>query len=55
LGDSLNISETETTFEINLAVMNLNYTIKIKKMSMKGRQNFNAIPKTNVPGQAQHI
>ena len=28
LGDSLNISETETTFEINLAVMNIKHTIK---------------------------
>ena len=31
LGDSLNISETETTFEINLAVMNIKHTIKKKK------------------------
>ena len=30
LGDSLNISETETTFEINLAVMNIKHTIKRK-------------------------
>ena len=30
LGDSLNISETETTFEINLAVMNLKHTVKRK-------------------------
>ena len=28
LGDSLNISETETTFEINLAVMSLKHTVK---------------------------
>jgi len=31
LGDSLNISETETTFEINLAVMNIKHTVKRKK------------------------
>jgi len=31
LGDSLNISETETTFEINLAVMNIKHTVKKKK------------------------
>ena len=31
LGDSLNISETETSFEINLAVMNIKHTIKKKK------------------------
>jgi len=31
LGDSLNVSETETTFEINLAVMNIKHTIKRKK------------------------
>ena len=30
LGDSLNISETETSFEINLAVMNIKHTIKRK-------------------------
>ena len=30
LGDSLNVSETETTFEINLAVMNLKHTVKRK-------------------------
>jgi len=30
LGDALNISETETTFEINLAVMNIKHTIKRK-------------------------
>jgi hypothetical protein len=30
LGDSLNISETETTFEINLAVMSLKHTVKRK-------------------------
>jgi prophage antirepressor-like protein len=30
LGDSLNISETETTFEINLAVMNIKHTVKRK-------------------------
>jgi len=30
LGDSLNVSETETTFEINLAVMNLKHTVKKK-------------------------
>ncbi|MDR2729097.1 MAG: ORF6N domain-containing protein, partial [Chitinispirillales bacterium] len=28
LGDSLNVSETETTFEINLAVMSLKHTVK---------------------------
>jgi len=33
LGDSLNISETETTFEINLAVMNIKHTVKKKKDS----------------------
>jgi len=31
LGDSLKVAETETTFEINLAVMNLKHTIKKKK------------------------
>ncbi|MCL2252770.1 MAG: ORF6N domain-containing protein [Treponema sp.] len=31
LGDSLNISETETTFEINLAVMNIKHSVKRKK------------------------
>jgi len=31
LGDSLNISETETTIEINLAVMNIKHTIKRNK------------------------
>ncbi|MCL2179850.1 MAG: ORF6N domain-containing protein [Treponema sp.] len=31
LGDSMNISETETTFEINLAVMNIKHTVKRKK------------------------
>jgi len=31
LGDSLNISETETTLEINLAVMNIKHTIKRNK------------------------
>jgi len=31
LGDALNVSETETTFEINLAVMNIKHTIKRKK------------------------
>jgi len=30
LGDSLNVSETETTFEINLAVMNLKHIVKRK-------------------------
>ena len=30
LGESLNISETETTFEINLAVLNLKHTVKRK-------------------------
>ena len=30
LGDALNVSETETTFEINLAVMNIKHTIKRK-------------------------
>jgi len=30
LGDSLNVSKTETTFEINLAVMNIKHTIKRK-------------------------
>jgi len=30
LGDSLNVSETETTFEINLAVMNIKHTVKRK-------------------------
>ena len=30
LGDSLNISETETCFEINLAVMNIKHTVKRK-------------------------
>ena len=30
LGDSLNISETETSFEINLAVMNIKHTVKRK-------------------------
>ena len=30
LGDSLNVSETETTFEINLAVMNLKHVVKRK-------------------------
>ena len=28
LGDSLNVSETETTFEINLAVMSIKHTVK---------------------------
>jgi hypothetical protein len=31
LGDSLNVSETETSFEINLAVMNIKHTIKRAK------------------------
>jgi hypothetical protein len=31
LGDSLNVSETETTFEINLAVMSLKHSVKRKK------------------------
>ena len=31
LGDSLNVSETETTFEINLAVMNFKHTVKKNK------------------------
>jgi len=35
LGDSLNISETETTFEINLAVMNIKHTVKKKKENEK--------------------
>ena len=35
LGDSLNISETETTFEINLAVMNIKHTIKRKPTDQK--------------------
>ena len=30
LGDSLSVSESETTFEINLAVMNLKHTVKRK-------------------------
>jgi len=30
LGDALNVSETETSFEINLAVMNIKHTIKRK-------------------------
>jgi len=30
LGDSLNVSETETSFELNLAVMNIKHTIKRK-------------------------
>jgi len=30
LGDALNVSETETTFEINLAVMNLKHTVRKK-------------------------
>jgi len=30
LGDSLNVSETETTFEVNLAVMNLKHTVRKK-------------------------
>jgi len=30
LGDALNVSETETTFEVNLAVMNIKHTIKRK-------------------------
>jgi len=30
LGDSLNVSETETSFEINLAVMNIKHTVKRK-------------------------
>jgi hypothetical protein len=30
LGDALNVSETETTFEINLAVMNLKHTVRRK-------------------------
>ena len=30
LGDSLSVSETETTFEINLAVMNLKHTVRKK-------------------------
>ena len=36
LGDSLNISETETTFEINLAVMNIKHTIKRNKSKTPG-------------------
>jgi hypothetical protein len=35
LGDSLNISETETTFEINLAVMSIKHTIKRKDKKEK--------------------
>ncbi|MDR3012189.1 MAG: ORF6N domain-containing protein [Chitinispirillales bacterium] len=31
LGDSLNVSETETIFEINLAVMSLKHSVKRKK------------------------
>jgi hypothetical protein len=31
LGDSLNVSETETTFEINLAVMSLKHTVRKNK------------------------
>ena len=31
LGESLNITEAETTFELNLAVMNIKHTIKRKK------------------------
>jgi len=31
LGDSLNVSETETTFELNLAVMNIKHTVKKSK------------------------
>ena len=30
LGDSLSVSESETTFEINLAVMNLKHTVRRK-------------------------
>jgi hypothetical protein len=30
LGDALNVSETETTFEINLAVMSLKHTVRKK-------------------------
>jgi hypothetical protein len=35
LGDSLNVSETETTFEINLAVMNIKHTVKRQKDKTK--------------------
>ena len=35
LGDSLNVSETETTFEINLAVMNVKHIIKRKERTSK--------------------
>ena len=35
LGDSLSVSETETTFEINLAIMNIKHTVKKKKENEK--------------------
>ncbi|MCL2180124.1 MAG: ORF6N domain-containing protein [Treponema sp.] len=40
LGDSMNISRTETTFEINLAVMNIKHTVKRnKENNQNGSQN----------------
>jgi len=35
LGDSLSISETQTTFEVNFAIMNIKHTIKRKKDNKK--------------------
>jgi hypothetical protein len=45
LGDSLNISETETTFEINLAVMNIKHTVKRNKSKTSGLKSSKSIKK----------
>ncbi|MCL2252744.1 MAG: ORF6N domain-containing protein [Treponema sp.] len=45
LGDSLNISETETTFGINLAVMNIKHTVKRNKAKTPGSRTQKSIKK----------
>ncbi|MCL2210954.1 MAG: ORF6N domain-containing protein [Treponema sp.] len=45
LGDSLNVSETEITFEINLAVMNIKHTVKRNKSKMPGSRINKSIKK----------
>jgi len=45
LGDSLNVSETETTFEINLAVMNIKHTVKRNKSKTHGSRFNKSIKK----------
>jgi len=45
LGDSLKISETETTFEINLAVMNIKHTVKRNKAKTPNSRTQKSIKK----------